>query len=342
MENGKEKNNAKLAPASFYCRHMLPGVCGYSDENVLLDADTIKRMMPSMAGIPVFLGHQTVDLENLQTQADGFVFDCFYNELDGWFWSRFVVHSDAARQAIAQGQSVSNAYLPMEWGSGGQHLNVDYTRKIVNAEFTHLAIVPNPRYEEAKIFTPEQFKAYQETKRRELSELQNSKETKGITMLKFFNKSKTEITNDSEITDDSIVKYDDKEITVKEFKELMNGKTKKNDDETAEQKTAREAKEAKENADKEEEEKMNAEYDVDGEKVTMKDLMNSFRAGKTKKNEQTEEEKQNSKLAEQKLADEKKNNKKFFEELRNANNKTAPVQVIDTREDKIKRGSERY
>ncbi|MGB2578128.1 hypothetical protein AAIR98_000046, partial [Elusimicrobium simillimum] len=42
--------------------------------------------------------------------------------------------------------------------------------------YTHLALVANPRYEEAEIMTPEDFKAYKEAKRAQLNQLQNSKD----------------------------------------------------------------------------------------------------------------------------------------------------------------------
>lgn len=336
------KENAKMQPASYYCRHMVPGVVGYSNENILLDADTIKRMMPSMMGKPVYVNHQTVDLEKLSEQADGFVFDMFYNELDGWFWSRFTVHTDEAHQAIAQGWKVSNAYLPTEWADGGQYLAIDYKRKIVNGEFTHLAIVASPRYEDADILTPEQFRAYNETKKRELTELQNSKEyTGGFKMFfKIFRKAdekKTEVTNASDVLDSDIVEYEGKEFTVAEFKEKVNAKAKKNDDDMSdEEKLAKKNAAEKEAKDAEEAKNASQKYNVDGEDVSMKDLMDCYRNAKNmKKNEDDE-------AAKKKEAEKGKENAKFFEELRNANTTPKVITAIDTQTDKISRGKANY
>lgn len=342
MMAGKEKENAKW-PASYFCRHMVQGVCEYSDERVLLDNDTIKKMMASMAGKPVYVNHKPGGSAEDAQKADGYVFDMFYNECDGWFWSRFTVQSDAGHQAVANGWAVSNAYIPTEFAAGGQYLAVDYQRKITNGEFTHLAIVQNPRYEDAKIFTPEEFKAYNEAKRRELDELQNSKvETKrGFSMFKFFRKvdQETEILNEADLKDSDICKLPSgAEVTYGELKEKLNAaKAKKNsdDEESDEAKKAKAAKEAQNDG---------ATYDVDGEQVTMKDLMNSFKEMKASKKNSADE-------AEKKEKEEKENAKKkeptaeekaAFEELQNAKSKAAPVLVVDTQMDKIARGKERY
>lgn len=340
MMPGKEKENARQFPAAYYGLHMIPGVVGYGDdERIMVDHDAIKKMMGSMAGKPVYVNHQNVDLDKLGEQADGFVFDMFYNEADGGYWSRFTVHTDEAHQAIANGWTLSNCYLPTEYGSGGEHLAVDYQKKLLNGEFKHLAIVSNPRYEVAKILTPDEFRDYNEKKKRELSELQNEndKPKKGNPMLKLFRKteSKTEITNESDVKDSDIVEFDGKEFTVAEFKELMNGKKKKNEAEDAD-KEAKE-KEEKENAEKEEE-FMNAKHNVDGEEVTMKDLMECWKnSKKNKKNESAEEkEKENAKAAAAASA-----NRNFFDELKNANAKKS-VTIIETSDDRLARGKANY
>lgn len=203
-----ELHNANDHAQIYYARHMEPGLCGYENEKILVDADAMKRMAPSFAGKPLFVGHQNVPIKNIEDEADGYVTDCFYNELDGWLWSKILVTSNKGMKAVNNGWSVSNAYVPMAWGGGGSHHNVDYNRKIGEAEFTHLAIVPDPRYENAKIFSPDEYKRYNEAKRTEINELRNSKRKP---MFKFFKNEKKEISV-NEVDDDTIV-------------ELQNGKT---------------------------------------------------------------------------------------------------------------------
>lgn len=330
-----EKHNAKQLPTTYYVRHMIPGVCGYSSENVLVDLDAIKKMAPTFAGKPIYVGHQTVDVEELENESVGTVFDCFYNECDGWFWSRVTIHGDAGHEALRKGWAPSNAYIPNEWGNGGQFNAVDFNRKILNGVFTHLAIVQNPRYEEAKFFTPDEYRKYQEEKRNELNQLLNSKdEKKGISMFKIFKKaeSKTEITNEADVTDDSIVEFEGKEYSVKDFRELLNAKSKKNEDESKkeDEEKANEEDESKKKDESEKENEDDSKYTVDGEEVSLKDLKNSYMANKKSKKNEAEE-------------DEEKKNSKFFEELRNANNKApqAPA-AIDMQMDKIARGKARY
>jgi hypothetical protein len=76
---------------------------------------------------------------------------------------------------------------------GGLWHGVDYEKEVVDGEYEHLAIVRNPRYAESKIFTPEQFKQYNEEKEAELLRLANSKEKGESSMkLKFWKKTQVE------------------------------------------------------------------------------------------------------------------------------------------------------
>jgi hypothetical protein len=169
-ENSKEftvKVNAKQMPEVFMARHMREGVARYEGEDgddvILVRNDTIRKMCESMRGVPVFVIHQDVDMENLQQQADGYVSKCFYNENDGWWWCEFVAVSDKAHEAIQKGWLVSNAYGFEEVdvrNEDGTYINVPYNREILNGEFNHLAIVPDPRYEDAVIMTQEEYKQY--------------------------------------------------------------------------------------------------------------------------------------------------------------------------------------
>ena len=353
----EEKKNAAQYPQILYCRHMQPGVVWYEGskakgiepEMVWIDADAMKQSIPSMAAKPVFVYHQSVPLNEVEDEADGYVIEAFYNELDGWLWAKFLITSDEAHEAIKKHWSVSNAYLPREWDGGGQHLNVDYNRKIRNYEFTHLAIVPNPRYEEAKIFTPEEYKAYQASKKKELEELHNSKPIKPENGIMFFRNNKQEIK-----AGDTILDTDFTEIT--------------NADGTKEVVTVGDLKKAKEEANKLAKEKENAkknekmvdddeEVEVDGEKVNMGELKKCYtnmKKNSEKKNEETPEAKkareelenaeaEEKKKAEEKAKEEEKENAKRFQEFLNAGGKsnTKPKNV-ETQQDKLKRGQDRY
>lgn len=195
----------------FYGMHFYPGVAEYQEPNrdpyrVFLNEDTIRSMDPTFAGRPVFVMHVDEveqDLNKLREDADGWVVESFFNQADGKHWVKFIVVSDRAEQAIKRGMRLSNCYEPNAFGQGGLWNGVSYAKEITGAEYEHLAIVPNPRYEESVIMTPEQFKKYNEDSIFELKRLANDKNYgKGSGMkIQLFKKSKV----DNDLSDMSVV-----------------------------------------------------------------------------------------------------------------------------------------
>lgn len=335
---GKEIiDNATMYPSFYYAKHLAAGLAGYEDETILIDTDALKEMMPTFVGKPIVVNHQNIELNNLE-KRDGTVIESFYNELDGCAWTKMLIETDAARQAIAQGCSVSNCYQPTEWDNGGKHHNVPYDRKIKNGIFKHLAIVPNPRYEEAKIYTPEEFNLYQKEKRDKLKILQNAKE--GKKMIKLFKNTREEV---KEIDEDTFMEMEDgSSISIKDMKNAV-----------------------KENALKEKQKEvksvdLNTEIEVDGVKMSLKDLKdkyNSLKNGKDckEKDGEEDEEVENAKkkkaeemknaLEEAKKLEDVENAKKLkhYEDLLNAANKSKiGVPIIQTGADKLALGQSRY
>lgn len=171
--------NAKQHARVYYALHMSPGVAEYDEDGevirVLVREQAIREMNPTFEGKPVFVQHQEVELPRLQEQADGYVRRSFFNRPDGNTWSELLVVSDAGHDAIAKGWAVSNSYFITDDAGGGRWQNVAYDQEVLRGIFDHMAIVPNPRYEQSIILTPEQFRAYNEQKETELLMLQNSK-----------------------------------------------------------------------------------------------------------------------------------------------------------------------
>ncbi len=168
-----ETRNEKDFPESFFCRHMQDGITGRNphvpgDGKLFVSNEAIKKMAPSLKNKPVYVDHQDVKLETLKKDADGYITRSFYNELDGWLWAEMIIISDEAKQKIREGFGVSNAYIPIETKGKGTCNAVDFDEEIVSGEFTHMAIVPNPRYEEAIIYTPQGFEDYQKKKSKNL------------------------------------------------------------------------------------------------------------------------------------------------------------------------------
>jgi hypothetical protein len=194
--------NARILPKRYFGLHMLPGVAEYREPGVepfriFIGEETIKAMDRSFEGKPVYVYHvEDVNLEKLQTEADGYVVRSFFNSVDGKHWVEFLVVSDRGHEALAKGWRLSNAYIPKSYGPGGFWNGVEYQKEVTSGEYEHLAIVPNPRYDESVVFTPEQFREYNERKTIELEKLTNSK---GKTVkFKWFRKEKVENAADLE------------------------------------------------------------------------------------------------------------------------------------------------
>lgn len=184
----------------FYGIHFYPGVAEYREEGqepyrVFLNENTLRDMDPTFAGKPIFVEHVDEvdpDLNKLRSEADGWVIESFFNASDGKHWVKFIVVSDQAERAIRNGMRLSNAYIPRSFKDGGLWNGVHYDKEITAGEYEHLAIVKDPRYEESKILTPEEFKLYNEEQVQELKKIANSQK-KGTKMkLSFFKRTKVE------------------------------------------------------------------------------------------------------------------------------------------------------
>lgn len=357
-KDSPEHTNASQFPRRFYARHMQPGVCKYNSEIVLVDTDAIKQMIGNDAiGKPIYILHNTAPnedrLKKLKDEAAGYIIDSFYNEMDGWAWFEFLAVDDACHAAIAKGWSVSNAYVPTEWGPGGTKNNVPYDREIVNGAFTHLAIVPDPRYEEACIMTPEKFRAYQDSKKRQLEELQNSKSAPsgGKKMFKLFKTKREEVNaidpdTEIELEGGKVVKISEMMNALKVTDEAAEAAKKKADEDAAAAKAAAEKKNAKDD-----DEKINGDsmVECEGEKMPLKELVNKYNA-KMKANAESEDDEKKKKAdadkkekenADKDSEEEKANS--HFRELQNAAGvkPTAPP-VMETSMDKTARGKAHY
>lgn len=193
--------NAKTLPKVFYGLHMVAGVAEYKEPQInngnpyriLVDESCIKNMDSTFSGRPVYVRHvDDVNLDKLQEEADGYVVESFFNKADGKHWAKFIVVSDRGHEAIAKGWKLSNAYIPKKFSGGGLWHGVEYLKQVEEAEYEHLALVPNPRYEESIILTPEDFKAYNDNKESELKKFSNSITKGAKSMFSFFKKSKVE------------------------------------------------------------------------------------------------------------------------------------------------------
>lgn len=332
-----EKKNASDFPKYYYTRHMQAGLCGYEDETILVDTDAVVKLGNTFKGKPVYIQHQDVKMETLKEDAVGYVQNTFMG-VDGWLWSEIMITDDEAHEVIAKGWAVSNAYIPTEWGSEGSKNNLPYDREVLNGEFTHLALVPNPRYEGAKIYTPEQYQARNIQLVNSLAS-KPTEEKKGI-LMKFFKTKREEVSNaaEADVFELTNSKGESVMVSPEKFDEMVDAlensmkkePTRKvgGKDMTGSQILAayeklnakkNEADEEKENEDEESDEKENEDDD-------------------SEKENESEEEKENEDEDGEK--EEKKNS--HFKTMKNAHLKNSAPIVLETTMSKLQRGQSRY
>jgi hypothetical protein len=360
----------------YYGMHFYPGVAEYREEGkepyrVFINENTIRKMSPTFAGRPIYVDHvdgvETTSGKLTDSDADGFVVESFFNSADGKTWAKFIVISEKAEAAIRKGWRLSNAYVPKSFGAGGQWNGVDFEKEVMDGEYEHLAIVPNPRYEESVILTPEEFKEYNAEKQGELLKFANSKDPKKETTkmaFSFFKKTKVENSKDldgmmielpkskKEVSIEDLIKNAD-EMASKEGKPAMcnmedmvnvDGKDmslndllalhKQNSEELAKMKGAGGEDKPVENDEEDEEAKKKALElaEHEEEEIAEEDAVENEDDEKKKKEE--EEVKKNAK----KVAD-----KKHFDALKNAHvNPVEETLHVDLQTDRLARGKSRY
>ena len=120
---------------------------------VLLKKETLDASLPSMIGTPVIIKHQNVTKKNADKLRCGTISDAYFNEPDGWYYCEGIIWDEDAQELIEnQKWSVSCSYDFLSYNDeGGVENNIPYDKEFTDLNFTHLAIVNNPRYERANI-----------------------------------------------------------------------------------------------------------------------------------------------------------------------------------------------
>jgi hypothetical protein len=261
-----EKQNSKDWAQTYKAANFIEkGVCTYNDETIYLSQETLNRAMPTMKGRPVIIKHQKVTPQNMQEHAVGYVSSADFNTLEAGFDCDFLVFDDEGKEVIAKDYSVSCAYKPLAFGQGGTWHNTPYNREVTELEFTHLALVPDPRYEDAKIYENSKEEQIKENYNMDKIEVEQGFLASLMGMagkvFQFENsKEKEEVKEKKEEEDDD----DEMEYKGKKYskKEVMNCyMTKKNE------KEEKEANDMKEAIDKEDEKQNSKEKEEDTDSV---------------------------------------------------------------------------
>lgn len=140
------------------CSFIEPGVVNYADVGmVLVRKEVLDNMAPTMRGKPVIdKEHREVNNDDYDTgNFDGIVDSnenaVWFDPNDAQYHCSFAI-KPRVLENIGKGFRVSCAYKVTKWGPGGIHNNVPYEREVLAGEYTHLAIVDNPRYEGVRIY----------------------------------------------------------------------------------------------------------------------------------------------------------------------------------------------
>lgn len=260
------QNSGEGAGKIFFGLHFYSGLAQYDEPNgdsykVYLKEDTLRNMDPTFAGKPVFVLHvDEVDpnLDELRKEADGWVVKSFYNESDGKHWVQFVVVSEKGLRAVESGMKLSNCYIAQNFGSGGTWNGIDYDKEITGAEYEHLAIVPNPRYEESVIMTPDEFKKYNEGNFEELKKISNNNDKEGSKKMKFSFFKRTKVENSLDLESMLVVLPKSKrEVSIEKLVNEADEHEMKKDSEDGPDKMA----------------EMHHMVDCDGQKMTVNELI---------------------------------------------------------------------
>lgn len=150
-------------------RHLEPGVVKYDavinpdgsvktpERTYLLTREAIAAMRASAVGKPII--GKAGDFDHMKVNAadavagkyDGDVIES-YDGGDGWEWIKFLVRDPETKEKCREGYQFSCAYIPTQTDdTPGKWHNVAYDAVILNAEYTHFAVVPTPRYAGATI-----------------------------------------------------------------------------------------------------------------------------------------------------------------------------------------------
>lgn len=148
----KEDNGGKGRP--FESRFLEAGLVKYSFGVCLLTKETIDKFVSGFVGCPVIIDHQDITDENVKEKSVGVISDVWYNEKDGWFWCKGIITDKEAIDLINKGYTVSCQYEITEYQENTEnklHNGNEFDKYILNGKPEHLAIVENPRYENAII-----------------------------------------------------------------------------------------------------------------------------------------------------------------------------------------------
>lgn len=142
--NGKEGR-------PFKARFLQAGLVKYDFGVCLLKKETIDKFINTFVECPVIIDHKD---DIASSDIVGTIKNIWFSAEDGWFWCDGVITDEKAIKLIEDGYNVSCQYRITDYSENAEgklHNANPYDKEILEGVFEHLAIVENPRYEDAFI-----------------------------------------------------------------------------------------------------------------------------------------------------------------------------------------------
>lgn len=204
----------------FKARFLQSGLVKYDFGVCLLKKETIDKFVNTFIGVPIIIDHKDEITEN---DKAGDINNIWFSPEDGWFWCSGMITDEKAIKLVENGYNVSCQYRITDYSVNTDsklHNGNPYDKEILNGVFEHLAIVENPRYEDAFIAVNAYIAVNSDFKEQEHPRDDDGKFTDGVSS--FYNeKTKTIELKGNELgsTDEEI-----REKGLKYFKENYQGK----------------------------------------------------------------------------------------------------------------------
>lgn len=303
-----EQTDPELKASTFRGRFLEAGLVKYDNELFLLKQESLMNVANEFKGIHMVIEHEDIESDADKFKIAGYVSKIYFEE--GWAWCEFVLTSQEAIDLVNKGFELSCSYTANEIEGGTYHAQT-FEKEIVGCKKPiHMALVPRGRYEGSYI-------------------LKNSnpinKIKENIMTLFKFNKKKIETKELDTTQENAFVELEEgKNVSVAELMEshVLYNSIKENE-------AKEEEKEKKAKEEEEKKKKLNAddEVDVDGQKVRVGDLVNSYKKmteikkeEEEKKNQEEEGEKKKKEEEEKKEKENAKKNSFDFEKMEKARN----------------------
>ena len=148
----KEDNGGK--GRFFRARFLQPGLVKYSFGVCLLTKEVIDKFVYKFVGCPVVIDHKDVTDESAKDMRVGVISKVDFDPFDAWYWCEGVIFDQEAIDLINNGYNVSCQYEITQYATNDReelHNGNPYDKEILDGAPEHLAIVKNPRYENAMI-----------------------------------------------------------------------------------------------------------------------------------------------------------------------------------------------